>query len=123
MTIGHYKNLIVWQKSIDLVDQVYLLTRQFPKNEVYGLASQMQRSAVAIPSNIAEGQSRNRLKEYLQFLGVAYGSVAELDTQLIIAKRQYPEFNYVRGEELLLEILKMLSVIITKLQTSAPSKT
>jgi four helix bundle protein len=61
MAITHYKDLIVWQKSIDLVDQIYIITKQFPKNEVYALASQMQRSAVSIPSNIAEGQSRNHL--------------------------------------------------------------
>jgi four helix bundle protein len=118
MAITHYKDLIVWQKSIDLVDEIYIITKQFPKSEVYVLASQMQRSAVSIPSNIAEGQSRNHLAEYLQFLGMAYASSAELETQIIISKRQYPDLNYIKAEGLLLEIQKMLSVLMRNLRTN-----
>jgi len=116
MAITHYKDLIVWQKSIDLVDEIYKITRQFPKVELYGLASQMQRSAVSIPSNIAEGQSRNHLLEYVHFLGIACGSSAELETELIIAKRQYNDLNYTKAESLLLETQKMLNVLIRNLK-------
>jgi four helix bundle protein len=123
MKISHYKELIVWQKSIDLVDQVYIITRSFPKTELYALASQMQRSAVAIPSNIAEGQCRNHLLEYIQFLGIAYASAAELETQLIISKRQYPDLNYQKAESLLLEVQKMLNVLIRNLKATSTSST
>jgi len=119
----HYKQLTVWQKSVDLVDHIYSITKQFPKTEMYGLASQMQRSAVAIPSNIAEGQSRNHLPEYIQFLGIAFASSAELETQMIIAKRQYADVNYEKAEQLLVEVQKMLNVLITKLKSGVQSKT
>lgn len=116
MTITHYKELIVWQKSIDLVDEIYKITRQFPKTEQYALASQMQRSAVSIPSNIAEGQTRNHLPEYIQFLGIAYASAAELETQPIISKRQYKDLYYLTAENWLLEVQKMLNVLIRNLR-------
>lgn len=77
----------------------------------------MQRSAVSIPSNIAEGQSRNHLGEYIQFLGMAYASSAELETQTIIAKRQYGNLDYIKAEGLLSEIQKMLSALIKKLRS------
>jgi four helix bundle protein len=121
MAIGNYKNLIVWQKSIDLVDEIYKITSLFPKSEVYGLSSQMQRAAVAIPSNIAEGQARNHLPEYIQFLSFAFASSAELETQLIIAKRQYSEIAYERSEILLTEIQKMLNVLTYKLKSKVKS--
>ncbi len=81
----HYKDLLVWQKAIALVTQVYVVTRTFPREERYGLTSQIRRAAVSVPSNIAEGQARLTPGEFRQFLGVARGSLAELDTQLIIA--------------------------------------
>ena len=123
MSITHYKDLIVWQKAIDLVDEIYKITNQFPKHEVYSLASQMQRSAVSIPSNIAEGQSRNHLSEYIQFLGISYASSAELETEIIIAKRQYNNLDYQEAENLLLEIQKMLNTLIKNLKNKAPSRT
>ncbi|MGD9661680.1 MAG: four helix bundle protein [Porticoccaceae bacterium] len=83
---GH-KDLDVWKKSIDLVEEIYKVTAQFPKEEVYGLTSQMRRSAVSIPSNIAEGAARNSKKEFKQFLHVALGSLAELETQVIVSAR------------------------------------
>jgi four helix bundle protein len=83
--IRSYRDLIVWQRAIELVRHIYLLTDHFPKREMYGLASQMRRAAVSVPSNIAEGQSRLHTREFRQFLYVAMGSLAELDTQLIIA--------------------------------------
>jgi four helix bundle protein len=83
---SHYKNRLVWQKAIALVTQVYLVTRSFPREELYGLTSQVRRSAVSVPSNIAEGQARFTPGEFRQFLGIARGSLAELETQLIIAE-------------------------------------
>ncbi len=81
-----HKDLEVWQKAIALVTDVYNQTSDFPKEEMYGLVSQLRRSAVSIPSNIAEGAARQSNKEFIQFLYVALGSLMELDTQLIIAK-------------------------------------
>lgn len=81
-----YKELIVWQKSINLVEEIYFLTSKFPKDETYALSIQMRRAAVSIPSNIAEGQRRKDLPEFLQFLRISDGSSAELETQLIISK-------------------------------------
>lgn len=110
-----FKDLIVWQKSMDLVSGVYLLTRTFPREELYGLTSQMRRSAISIPSNIAEGKKRRTRKDFLQFLRIADGSAAELETQLLLAER----LSYGRNSNLcalLCEIQKMLSVIIKKLE-------
>ena len=82
-----HKNLDVWNRAMDLAAEVYSLTGQFPKDEVFGLVSQARRAAVSIPRNIAEGAARNSRKEYIQFLYVALGSVAELETQLLLAAR------------------------------------
>ena len=87
MAIYSFWDLRVWQGGMDLVEQVYRLTATFPRHEVYGLASQMQRAAVSIPSNIAEGHTREHSKEYLQHVAIAQGSLAELQTQLEIAHR------------------------------------
>lgn len=115
MTLNSYKDLIVWQKSIDLVREVYTTTEGFPKSEVYGLASQMRRSAVSIPSNIAEGYKRKNLKEYIQFLSIADGSSAELETQVIISKMLYKGIEFSKTELLLIEVQKMLISLIRKL--------
>lgn len=82
--IKDYKDLIVWQKAMDLVVEVYMLVKLLPKEEVYALSSQIRRAAISIPSNIAEGQARNSTKEFIQFLAIAKGSKAELETQLLI---------------------------------------
>ena len=82
----HYKDLLVWRKAIDLVTEVYVVTRSFPREELYGLTSQIRRSAVSVPSNIAEGQARLTSGEFRHFLGIARGSLAELDTQLIVSQ-------------------------------------
>ena len=81
-----HKDLDVWKKSMDIVTEIYRVTKDFPKEEVYGLTNQMRRSVVSIPSNIAEGAGRNSKKEFIQFLYVALGSASELETQLIIAQ-------------------------------------
>jgi four helix bundle protein len=84
--VRSYQDLRVWQQGIEIVKQIYRVCREFPKHETYGLASQMQRAAISIPSNIAEGCARLHRKEFIQFLSVALGSCAELTTQVIIAK-------------------------------------
>ena len=116
MVIKTYKELIVWQKSIDLVAEVYKITKAFPKSELYALCSQIQRAAVSIPSNIAEGYGRNHRPEFIQFLGISYGSACELETQLVIAKKLYPELNYEVAFSLLNEVQKMLGAMLRKLK-------
>ena len=83
----HYKDLTVWQKSIDLVVEVYRLTKNLPKEELYGLTNQLRRAAVSISSNIAEGNGRASTGDYIRFLIIARGSVAEVETQLLICVR------------------------------------
>ena len=82
-----YRDLLVWKKSVELCVHVYELCSSFPKNELYGIADQIKRASVSVPSNIAEGQARERSKEFLRFLSIANGSLAELDTQRVIAER------------------------------------
>ncbi len=92
MTVKSYRDLEVWKKAMDLVVECYRLTDHLPKSEVYGLASQIQRAAVSIPANIAEGHGRDHLGDYLRHLSVANGSLMELETHLLIASR----LSYVR---------------------------
>jgi four helix bundle protein len=87
MPVKDYRELIAWQKAMDLVVAVYRLTSDFPKEEMYGLSIQIKRSAISIPSNIAEGQARNTTRDFLHFLSIAYGSVKELETQVLISER------------------------------------
>jgi four helix bundle protein len=116
MKINSFKELIVWQKSIVLVNEIYTITKQLPKSETYGLSSQMQRAAVAIPSNIAEGYRRNHRPEFIQFLAIAISSASELETQVIICQEQYKDVDYLKAEALLEEIQKMLYAMISKLK-------
>jgi four helix bundle protein len=81
----HYKELLVWQKGMSLATDVYRLTAKFPADERFGLVSQMRRAAISVPSNIAEGQARHGTREFLQFLSHASGSLAELETQLLLS--------------------------------------
>ncbi len=90
-----YRDLKVWQSAMKLAEEVYRLSGCFPKSEIYGLTSQLQRSAVSIPSNIAEGQGRNSSNEFRRFLRIALGSLAELETQILLAQR----FNYITEQE------------------------
>ena len=108
-----YKELIVWQKSIDLVEKVYTLTKEFPKDEIFGLSSQMRRSAVSIPSNIAEGSRRKNI-ERIHFLRISFGSASEIETQLIISGRLGYGSSSIHKDifELLTEVLKMLNKMI-----------
>jgi len=82
-----HKDLDAWKEAIQLVEDVYKITRSFPKEEMYGLTSQLRRAAVSIPSNIAEGAARNSTKEFIQFLHMSLGSLSEVETQMIIANR------------------------------------
>ncbi|MEY8758711.1 four helix bundle protein [Chryseobacterium tongliaoense] len=117
--MGNYKELIVWQKSVDLITEIYACTKKFPKEEVCCLTNQIRRSSISIPSNIVESHSRRSHTDYLQFLKIARGSCAELETQLLISKN----LNYLNPEEFeklnekSLEISKMLNALISKLQT------
>ena len=117
--INSYKDLTVWQKGITLCEIVYEQTEKFPKSEQYGLTNQIRRSAISIPSNIAEGQRRGHKPEYIQFLRIAFGSGAELETQLILANK----FKYLEKKQfekiydLLGEIMKMLNVLISRLSS------
>jgi len=106
-----YKDLIVWQRAMELVVTIYELTEVFPKTEQYGLISQMRRCAVSIPSNIAEGRRRGTIKDYRQFLIISYGSGAELETQIEIAKRLPfgKNLDYSRVDNLLNEVMRMLN--------------
>ncbi len=83
----NFRNIVVWQLSIQFVEQIYSLTSKFPNEEKYGLTSQIRRSSISIPSNIAEGSSRNSQKEFVRFLSIAIGSSFELETQLLIANK------------------------------------
>ena len=121
---GHYKDLIAWQKAMDLVNVVYKLTDRFPKREVYSLTDQIRRAAVSIPSNSAEGQAHFNNDEFLHFLRHARGSLAELETQLMIAERQkYAEPSDV--EELLKstdEVSRILSGLINSIKTTREAR-
>lgn len=115
MKLTPYKELSVWQRSVELVKEIYTATKQFPREELYALSNQMRRAAVSIPSNIAEGYVRQGLGEYIQFLKIAEASAAELETQIIIAKPLYNNESLSRAERLLTEVQKMLFAISLKL--------
>ncbi len=115
--ITHYRELLVWQKGIDLADGIYAITSAFPKEELYGLAAQMRRAAVSIPSNIAEGCARNSTKEFIRFIYISKGSLAELETQVFIAEKR----KYISGDKVRAilasseEISRMLSGLLRAL--------
>ena len=116
--VQSYRDLVVWQKSILLTKEVYLLTAVFPDAERYGLTNQMRRAAVSIPSNIAEGQGRRSAPDFRRFLHIALGSVAELDTQIVIAIElgYLTQAKTAKADGLIVEIKKMLYTLIDRLQ-------
>ena len=116
--IKSYKDLVIWQKAIDLVVEIYETLKSFPREELYGLSDQIKKSAVSVPSNIAEGQSRQHTAEFRQFLYIALGSLAELDTQLIIAHRLgYIDSNVSDSYTAkIIELRKMISTLTSKLK-------
>ena len=115
--IVSYKELIVWKKSIELVIEVYEVTERYPASELYGLTPQSRRCAVSIPSNIAEGSRRGTKKDFRSFLLNAFGSGAELETQIVIAKKLafVEEFKFHKVDLLLEEVMKMLNKMIHNL--------
>jgi len=113
-----FRNLLAWQKAFDLAIEIYRVIKKFPKSEAYGLISQIQRSAVSIPANIAEGYERNHKKEYLQHLFIAKGSLGELETHLLLARgldylseEEYDSIEKIRKEEpkILVGLIKSFS--------------
>lgn len=125
VNVRNYQDLIVWQKSLEFTIAIYNSTKVFPKEETYGLISQMRRAAVSISSNIAEGQTRHTVKQFFQFLSIARSSLSELETQIILSYR----LNYLnenQKKELLdsaEEIGKMLSSLMKTLTKSKNSPT
>jgi four helix bundle protein len=117
--IKSYRELLIWQKGIELVKEIYILTRKLPKMEKFTLVDQMHRSAISIPSNIAEGQARQHPKEFRQFLFMALGSLAELDTHLVVAKElEYLTENDLKNiNEKITEIRRMTRGLLSKLIT------
>ena len=115
--VQSYKDLIVWQKGIRLVSEIYRLTEKFPKSEMFGLMSQIRRAAVSIPANLAEGYARKHRAEYAQFVKIAFGSGAELETHLLIAQN----IGFLKKEEateaeaLLNEVMRMLNKLSSSL--------
>jgi four helix bundle protein len=119
-SMDNYKQLIVWQRSMDLAADIYRWTSSLPKHELYGLSSQLQRSAVSIPANIAEGHGRSTTKEYLRFLSIARGSLAELETELLLAKRiGYGDSN---AAEKLFKQIEEISRLLRGLQKALREK-
>ena len=116
--ISSFKDLRVWQISVDLVEDIYKISEKLPKTELFGLVSQMQRAAVSIPSNIAEGSKRGSRADFKQFCKISLGSAAELETQLLIVERLYPGIRL--DSEIfqkIEDIQKMLGSLANKLQT------
>jgi len=117
-TIRGFKDLIVWQRSVALAVKIYHITREFPRDEIYGLTSQIRRAAISIPSNIAEGHGKGSKPSFASHLDIALGSAAELETQLEIALKigylQQNEFDPLLNE--LTEIVRMLYGLLNKVQ-------
>jgi four helix bundle protein len=120
MPVQSYRQLIVWQKAMDFVAEVYRVTRTFPKEEMYGVTSQLRRAAVSIPSNIAEGQGRQTTGEFRQFLGHARGSLLETETQILLSERL--EYLDHKTTEMLLgqaaEVGRILNGLMNSLEKS-----
>lgn len=122
-SIKSHRDLMVWQKSVDLVVVIYTVTNLFPEEEKFGLTSQMRRCIVSIPSNIAEGRRRGTRKDFAKFIRIAFGSGAELETQLEISRRLkfLNQEQYEKILRLLTEIMKMLNKMISSLSKPAPT--
>jgi four helix bundle protein len=120
MAIKSYRDLIAWQKAMDFAEKVYKATTAFPKEETYGLRSQLRKAAVSIPSNISEGQGRKSTSEFRHFLSIAYGSLCEAHTQVLLAQR----FGYLSKEtaNTIIELGEEVGCIINGLYDSLPRK-
>lgn len=111
MRTRSFKDLIVWQKAYKLVLEMYRITKDFPKSEIYGLAGQMRRASVSLPSNIAEGYGRKHETEYKRFLSIAYGSLAELETQYLLAI----DLEYLNKSEIIEQLLKEVGSMLYRM--------
>ena len=120
MALKYYKDLLAWQKAMDLVTVIYRITQKFPKHELFSLTSQLRRAAVSIPSNIAEGQGQLSKGDFRRFLGYARGSLCELETQIIISQN----LDYLTEEEVinLLDLATEVGRILNGLITFAKTK-
>lgn len=116
-----YKSLIVWQKSYQFTIDIYKVSNKFPREEIYGLVSQIRRATSSIPINIAEGYTRNHKKEFIQFLIIAKGSCAEVETILLLSKDLHyiPESDYQILENQRVEVSKLLQGLINKLKSAS----
>jgi four helix bundle protein len=117
MAVKDYRDLIVWQKAMDLVERIYRASGAFPREEIYGLTSQIRRAAVSVPSNVAEGNGRNTTRDYVHFLGMAYGSAKEVETQVLIAERLH-YIDSSRSDELVnatTEVARLISGLLNAL--------
>jgi four helix bundle protein len=119
-TLKSFRELIVWKKSLDLAERIYRATERFPKSEIFGLALQMRRAAVSIPSNIAEGQSRNSRNEFRHFLGIARGSLAELETQIELSARL--EMLKAEDTAIFMNLIEEIGKMLSGLKRSLPPK-
>jgi four helix bundle protein len=106
--MANHKDLEVWKESMILAKEIYLLSKTFPKEEIYGITSQVRRCSVSIPSNIAEGAARSSDKEFIQFLYIALGSLAELETQIILIK----DFGYIKNVNIMTNIESVRKMLI-----------
>ncbi|MBI2048711.1 MAG: four helix bundle protein [Parcubacteria group bacterium] len=113
--ITSFRQLVVWQRSMELAEEIYRLSGKFPDTERFGMTSQMRRAAVSVPSNIAEGRQRGTRKDFAQFLRIADGSAAELETQLLLSCKLFNVKDAKRAFSLLSEVQRMLGTIIRKL--------
>jgi len=116
--LRNYRDLQVWQKAYQLCLEIYKATGEFPKNELYGITAQIRRAAVSVPSNVAEGYGRKTTKEYIQFLYIAYGSICELETQILLSG----DLGYIEAGKLkkiqdgIGEVERMLKALINSLE-------
>lgn len=120
MVIKDFKDLVVWQKAMELVAEVYLIAKKLPKEELFALNDQIRRSAISIPSNIAEGQGRNSTKEFIQFLAISKGSKAELETQLLLCVKM----DYLNNKDIetAISLIQEVGKMLNGLQKSLTSK-
>jgi four helix bundle protein len=115
-SVKSYRDLKVWQKAMLLAREIYSVTSGFPREELYGLASQMRRACVSIPSNIAEGHARGALREYIRYVSIAFGSIAELETQITLA--MYCGYITEDTERSLLDGLREIGIMLRSMQAS-----
>jgi four helix bundle protein len=125
MTVKSYHDLIVWQKAMNLVTQIYRVTKEFPRDEIYGLTAQLRKAAVSVPSNIAEGQGRFSTREFIRFLSIAHGSLCETETQILIAERLLYIDEQVRNQLMSLsaEVGRLLHGLVRALEAKETSST